>query len=151
MCHPPVPPPAPLHQDPQVQLSSFAFLNPPLPLGIQISPPHQLHPLHSFRVRKTECIRVQKVRDTERCERCMAASTPPIRPARFPPPGPPHLLTTLRTIPGRVLEIYVPQKRPTFVLQNPCFQRFLVFGPTYTIKCEKRYQQEELLSRPGSL
>jgi len=56
-CRLPPPPPALPQQDPHVRLSSYAFLNPPLPLDIPISPPHQYM-----------LAGLQKVTDTERSE-----------------------------------------------------------------------------------
>jgi len=60
---------------PHVHLSSYAFLNPPLLLGVQISPPHQPHPLHYS---------------------CDSSNPPPspdlmIPPRLHPPPLPPAL------------------------------------------------------------
>ena len=97
------PPPAPPQQDCYVNLSSSAFLNPPLPLGIPISPPHQPHPqaiimadslggivcfLLTHEILSTRQYMVaglEKGRDTERSKHTA------IQPA-VPSPCPPHLL-----------------------------------------------------------
>jgi len=109
-------------------------LNPALPLGIPILPPHQPHPLHSSEEwpwgrdtegRDTE--RSEKLKDTERSEH---TAYPP-RPVPYPGPTP----NSHNTWNNPSFEFFCSAKETYFVLQRP---RFCFF----CLKTHKKSERE---------
>ena len=122
------PPPAPPHwqQDPNVHLSSYAYLNPPLLHGIPISGGIVCFLLNDQKLSSRHTwvqhmlAGLKKVRASERSEH--TATRPGVASSM---PTPPDHDTGQ---PIQVWKISVPQKSTIWVLQTPRFWMFLVFG-----------------------
>ena len=110
------PPPTPPQQDPHVHLFSYAILNPTLPLGITISPPHQPHPLHFSKVRRH---RAQRKDRKHRAQRTHRLSAPPVSLLRALPIFSQHLQQS-------EFWICLFQKRDVFLYCTTLIFKFLV-------------------------
>jgi len=149
LCHLPPLLLLPLNRTPRTPiLRSDAFLNPPLPLGIPISPPHQPHPqaammagglgviakLYSTRLpahTHTPNVRNAQYKTVRACRYWQVKRHRAQRAHRYPPRGSLPVPTPPSPTPESksVLKICVLQKRPIRVLQKPRFLISLVFRP----------------------